>query len=849
MAHGAPEPPADPGAVERRALALLERLAGRPDNPRFRARLLRREPAAVLARVAALEARLHLAAQRMPTQMPAAWGGYDDDITPPPRVGPFRVGQRIGHGGMGTVWRGERDDGLYEQVVAIKFIHPRLAGRASAAFEAERRILARLEHPGIARIIDGGIAPAAHAVDTAQPHPPETGQAVPNGPAMVRPPLPYLVMEHVAGQPIDEAMRDAPLPERVQAFERAAEAVQFAHGRLVAHADLKPSNILVDSRGQVKLLDFGIARLLADEPATTDPASGQAISAGAIPAAGPLTPAFASPARIAGAPPSIADDIFALGRTLAHVLAAPPPGAPERPSAAATDAATRDARVQAAIADVELAAIVAKATAAAEQDRYPSVAALLADLAAWRTQRPVLAMRGDATYRARKFVARHRFGVAATALAFAALAATTLVAVDNYVRAERERAEAEARYADARGTARFLLFDLLDRLQQQPNSLALRADVARVAQHYLDRLSHARTADASVTLKAATGLWRLAEHQAKQGRPNLRQPAAARANLERAERMAARVPGAAALALRARIQLDRALLASAVDNDVAAAERALMTARATMAALGGGDADLRRLAFMTEANVRGWQGRYRDMIASAEAGLRLPEAGSPHRATLQRANLLSARAEAHYYLREQAAAERDYRAEVALLERAHAQWPRDNEVRSRLAYARWNLGSTLTEQQRFAEAEPILARGVQEARASLAFDPADEDAIRRLRVIATAHAQALGFLRRTDAALAILQPIADRDRTRWQAHPGEPLRLRDYAMSMIMIAEALDAGGRAEASCRVDNAALALFGKLRAMGRLTPVDVEHNLAFVDQRRARNCARGEPPGPA
>lgn len=189
-------------AVEQRVLALMERLLAHPGNVRFRARLLKNESTAVLARIEALE-RAGAAKGSMPTELPP--GLEAEPLPPPERFGSFAITQRIGAGGMGEVWEGQRDDGLFEQRVAIKFIQPRLQVRAAEAFAAERRILARLEHPGIARLIDGGITADGR---------------------------PCLVMEFVDGEPIDEAGAGVALPERLRRFADAARAVHYAHSQL-----------------------------------------------------------------------------------------------------------------------------------------------------------------------------------------------------------------------------------------------------------------------------------------------------------------------------------------------------------------------------------------------------------------------------------------------------------------------------------------------------------------------------------------------------------------------------------------------------------------------------------------
>ena len=262
-----------PTEIERRTLAVLEAIADHPGDAAFLATLLEGEDPAVVARVRKIT-RLATASDAMPTELPDILAAQS--LPPPERFGAFRFDSLIGRGGMGEVWRGQRSDGLYDQTVAIKLIQPHLQVRAGEAFESERRILARFEHPHIARLIDGGAT--------------DDGRAC-------------LVMEYVDGTAFDTACATLPLERRIALFRQVLSAVGYAHGRLIAHGDLKPSNILVDTDGRARLLDFGVARLLTDDAAD-------------FRLTGAVTSSFASPARLAGEPPTVADDIFALGRLL-----------------------------------------------------------------------------------------------------------------------------------------------------------------------------------------------------------------------------------------------------------------------------------------------------------------------------------------------------------------------------------------------------------------------------------------------------------------------------------------------------------------------------------------------------
>jgi len=388
--------------------------------------------------------------------------------------------------------------------------------------------------------------------------------------------------------------------------------------------------------------------------------------------------------------------------------------------------------------------------------------------------------------------------------------------------------------------AHYLLFDLMDRLEAQPRALPLRADVARVAQADLDRLSHAEAADPLLKLEVAAGLQRLAREQASMDHPNLHQPDAARDNLKRAAEIAAGLKGSAAQQLLAHIRLDQANLADTFDNDPPAAEAFLRQGRALLTTGGGGDAILRVYYQIAEARLRGWQGRYADEAAAAAAAL--AAAGSlPGQAGAKlRAAAAELEAEGAYYAGHLPQAETQYRAQMRELVAAHQLAPDDVYALGLLGRARWNLATTLEQEKRFVEAAPLLEQARMESQAVTEFDPADAEARRRLRIVDNAYAQNLAFRGRTDQALAILYAHAADDERQWRAHPNEPLRLHDYALSMAMIGEALANARRWRDGCRADANALGLFGRLQHMGRLTQWDIGQNIDTLNKRRAKSC---------
>jgi serine/threonine-protein kinase len=349
-----------------RVKALFNEVCDLPDAAAQRARLAELGASAALAeRVIALAG-----FDEQATRISAPVAGMlasaaAPELQPGERLRAWTLLAELGRGGMGQVFLAERSDGHYQQRAAIKLLRGLGGALAPEQLARERQILANLNHPHIARLIDGGATPA--------------GQ-------------PYLVMDYVDGERIDSylAALQPGLDATLALFTQVAEAVAYAHRQMVVHCDIKPGNVLVGTDGRAMLLDFGIAQL-QDQRGSTE--------------TGPqaLTPRYASPEQIAGAPATAASDIYSLGRMLDELLRLLRPPAPR---------------------ENEWQAIVAKACAHRPQDRYLSVDALLADLRRFRSHRPLQALPGQRLYRAAKFVRRRwpwllvAGGAAALSLAF-----------------------------------------------------------------------------------------------------------------------------------------------------------------------------------------------------------------------------------------------------------------------------------------------------------------------------------------------------------------------------------------------------------------------------------------------
>ncbi len=343
----------------------------------------------------------------------------------PDRLGPWRIVRELGAGGMGRVFLAERADGEYEQKVALKVVRGEFASDAALArFLAERRILARLDHPGIAGLVDGGVDAQGR---------------------------PWFAMRYVDGVPLPDycAAHTLDLEARIGLVVAICDAVAYAHRQLVVHCDLKPSNVLVDTAGQIHLLDFGIARLL-EAPLESGSTRTQQTQLRA------LTPGYAAPEQLAGQPVGIATDVYAIGAMLYEVLAGQRPyaGRDESPAAAAvaqaagepaslSRAAGREGPVPPRRLRGDLDTIAATALQHDPARRYPDAAALADDLRRHLGGWPLRAQRDSRMHRARKFMARHRVAVPLAAFALVALLASTGFALFQAQSARRQAHRAE----------------------------------------------------------------------------------------------------------------------------------------------------------------------------------------------------------------------------------------------------------------------------------------------------------------------------------------------------------------------------------------------------------------------
>ncbi len=443
---------------------------------------------------------------------------------PPPGtgsvIGPFRLLEAIGTGGMGTVYRALRLDDEFAQQVAIKIIDtPASHAGAARRFRAERHILSSLQHPHIVTLLDGGIAASGH---------------------------PYLVMEYVDGVPISRycSERRLSLADRLQLFRLVCSAVQHAHRHSVVHRDLKPANIVVTPEGIPKVLDFGVAKLLD----TSTPLGATATGLGP----GPLTPNYASPEQLRGLPVTSSSDVYALGVLLYEMVSGRRPYEtegkpldevirivvdvdPPRPSAArgATDASLPYEPSRALKGDLD--AIVRRAMAKVPEERYGSAEELAEDIKRFLNGVPVVAQEPSFAYLARKLAARHKpaFVAAGIALLFIVAALFTAVWQARIARAERSRAE--ARFNDVRQLANALIFEIHDAVAPLPGSTPVRRTIVARALGYLEQLAKEAQGEAALRVELANAYTQISRVQGDGSAANLGDTQGAIASLRRAQ--------------------------------------------------------------------------------------------------------------------------------------------------------------------------------------------------------------------------------------------------------------------------------------------------------------------------
>ena len=701
------------------------------------------------------------------------------------RVGPYRLTRELGRGGMGTVYLAVRSDDAFQKRVAIKVLKRGMDTEAIVRrFRHERQILASLEHPYIAGLLDGGTTPEG---------------------------LPYFAMEYVEGPTIVDycEARGLDTSARLQLFRKVCAAVQHAHQNLIIHRDIKPQNVLVAADGTPKLLDFGIAKLL-------NPELGGQTLAPTVVGFQLMTPEYASPEQVRGLPVTTATDVYSLGVLLYEMLTRRRPyriesrtpaeiervvcgSEPLRPSTAVTaveghgtgpDAlteagatvphgpvlqrhTTEDAgRLRKRLAG-DLDNIVLKALSKEPSRRYVSVDQFSEDVRRHLSGLPVIARPDTVRYRAAKFVRRNRGAVAAAILVTLALVAGTIGTAWQARVAQRERARAEQRFDDVRTLANAALFDLHDAIRDLPGSTPARQLLVSKGLEYLDRLARDAGDRADLKRELAGAYVKLGDVQGRPFSPNLGDTDGARASYAKAvalyDSLGARSSRDAAL--RRELATGFLRLSEIAANTGGTAE-ALEHARAA-------------LALQREAS---------EMASAADGALAIEVQRDLIASHSRVGDMLSATGDTGGALEQR-------RLAAALAERLAAAGPEDaNNVRQ-LGIAYFKLGNQLGNPNypNVGDAAGALAelqRAAEVFRTASGRHPTNAAIRRNLAIAESAVSDVLLALGRREEALSTQQKALAAFQALASADPTNVTARNDIAISESKIGEILDGSGR-----------------------------------------------------
>ncbi len=762
----------------------------------------------------------------MPTEMTARDTPRLSDLLVPERIGPYRLRERIGAGGMGLVYRAERDDQVFTQVVAIKLLASRAQSAALAQyFERERQILADIRHPHIAQLFDGGRT--------------DTG-------------LSYIVMEYLRGESITDHARTQrlDLAARLKLFRQVCDAVEHAHRNLVLHRDIKPNNIVVTSDGSAKLLDFGIAsRLDANAEANS------AVDA--------LTLDYASPKRLEAQPASIADDVYSLGVVLYELICDRRPYSFAR---GVRESAADQLRAQypqlalvptvatTAFQRADLIAIIRRALHPNESERYRSVPELAAELERMQAVRPIHARGREASNTWRKFIVRNRTATAAAVVACAALASGLIATTVSYRRAERERTLAETRFEQVRAASRIMLFDLFDRLESVPGSTAVRRDLAAAAQRYLDSLRASAGDNQDLAVEAAAGYSRLAEVQGSPTTAHLGDTEGMLRNQALAETALRSVLKRNPQHVRARfelaqLQFQRGVVAGQIQEDVPGAQQFAREAVELLAdpqvrALDPLAAEYLRLRLTTlQSEVAQSQGRYADAIKICETALAAtPITAIPAHEALRfgeaRARVYTALGDAVYYVGRPQDSPAIYLRGIEAVETVLSTTPERARTLTSLARSYWSLASTYDDLGEPQKALAVTLKGLALTDRASALDPADNAARRTRGILRLQQASVYSSLKRHAEAIAVARDALAEREQRHAEQPNEAMRARDVAVTLRPVGDIFAAAGDTRTACGMyRRAAVAWADYARQFGS-SPFDRDGEMQVAASRVAQ-----------
>ncbi|MEO0576419.1 MAG: serine/threonine-protein kinase [Pseudomonadota bacterium] len=729
-------------------------------------------------------------------------------------LGNYHIVEVLGEGGMGAVYRAERAHEDFTQTVALKVIRGRfLADDLIRRFNAERDILARLNHPYIAQLIDGGT---------------EQG-------------IPFLVMEYIDGIPVNDFLdaQSADVATRVRMVQNIALAVHSAHQNLVVHRDLKPGNVLVTDDGIPKLLDFGIAKLVAtnDADATAD---------ATVMGRQALTPNYASPEQIKFNTVTTLSDVYSLGVLAYELLTGERPYHLDTTSQATlidginnvsvprasqrltsiSDRKLRDAIAASRATTPErldktlrgdLDNILAKALALEPEHRYTSIAAFSADLGRYLSGQPVEAHADSLMYRARRFVARNRGVVLFSSALFVSLVVGLAATTWSYVQAERAREDASARFEQVRSLAKSMMFDVYDDIAKVPGTVSVRSELASTAQQYLETLAADARAPVDVQLDAAQGFSRLYTILNREAVDDAGDRARAAAAWDKAHSILLRLSetdadNASVWHALGDLESNRAALMLDVDNDPEASAAMLSTAKTrfekavTLAPDDFGIAMSTLTAKLRQSNRLKWSDDYQSaIVVSTDL---LSEIGAAKQVWPDNTELLviegdtyQLRGESAYWIDDYDTAMPDYGASIAAYQAALNAGGPDQAVEGKLSNAFWSRGNSHIDLQDPQAAAVDFEAATELVRVAAARDPDDTTTARKFAILRASRAMALVNSGESDTAIDLMHQTNDWFETQAAQDTQTPGPQRSLAISYYMMGDIYRIADRKPEAC------------------------------------------------